>query len=87
MAMKFSPRDWWKLEDRIREEGGFPHRSFENQWRNTNILHIISKGILWRFRFNSNFSKNILISRLYEQFSRNDSAKAPEWLSEKISDF
>ena len=31
--------------------------------------------------------KNILISRVYEQFSRNDSAMAPEWLSEKISNF
>ena len=33
------------------------------------------------------FLKNILISRLYEQFSRNDSAMAPEWLSEKYSNF
>ena len=31
--------------------------------------------------------ENILISRLYEQFSRNDSEMAPEWLSEKISAF
>ena len=31
--------------------------------------------------------KNILISRVYEQFSRNDSSMAPEWLSEKMSDF
>ena len=31
--------------------------------------------------------KNILISRIYEQFSRNDSAMAPEWLSEKNSNF
>ena len=28
--------------------------------------------------------KNILISRLYEQFSRNDSAMAPEWLPKKF---
>ena len=49
------------------------HRSFDNRWRNIDILYIILKGILWRFRFNLNFSK-YLISRLYEQFSRNDSA-------------
>ena len=33
------------------------------------------------------YRKNILISRLYEQFSRNDSAISSEWLSEKISNF
>ena len=31
--------------------------------------------------------ENILISRRYEQFSRNDSAKAPQWLQKKISNF
>ena len=31
--------------------------------------------------------KNILISRFYEQFSRNGSAMAPEQMFEKISDF
>ena len=31
--------------------------------------------------------KNILISRFYEQFSRNGSAMAPEQLFEKISNF
>ena len=31
--------------------------------------------------------KNILISRFYEQFSRNGSAMAPERLSGKISEF
>ena len=33
------------------------------------------------------YRQNILISRLYEQFSRNDSAKAPHWLQKKISNF
>ena len=33
------------------------------------------------------FLKNVLISRVYEQFSRNYSAMAPERLSEKISNF
>ena len=39
-------------------------------WRNIDILCIILKGILWRFRFDLNFLKTILISRLDEQFSR-----------------
>ena len=47
---------------RIRKEGGScppppPNRSFENRWRNIDILYNILKGILWRFRFNLNFSK------------------------------
>ena len=51
--------------------------------RNINILYIILKGILWRFKFNLNF----LIWRLYEQFSRNYSPISPLWVSEKISNF
>ena len=57
--------------NRIKEEGGSgrpppPPSPID-------ILYIILKGILWRFRFKFKFFKNILISRLYEQFSRNDS--------------
>ena len=35
-------------------------------------------------RIHFKYWKNILISRLYEQFSRNDSAKAPQWLQKKF---
>ena len=45
------------------------------------------KGNLIASRIHVKYWKNILISRLYEQFSRNDSAVASEWLSEKISNF
>ena len=45
------------------------------------------KGNLIASRIHFKDCKNILILRLYEQFSRNDSAMAPEWLSEKISNF
>ena len=34
-----------------------PPCSIENRRRNIDISFIILKGILWRFRFNSNFSK------------------------------
>ena len=43
------------------------------------------KGNLLESPIHFRYQQNILISRLYEQFSRNDSAMAPEWLSEKIS--
>ena len=36
---------------------GPAHYSFENRWCNIDILYIILKGILWRFRFNLKFSK------------------------------
>ena len=49
---------------------------------------------IYRWKGNSTASrihfkhwKNILISRLYEQFSGNDSAMVPEWLLEKLSNF
>ena len=45
------------------------------------------KGNLTASRIHFKYWKTILIWRLYEQFSRNDSAMAPEWLSEKISNF
>ena len=38
-------------------------------------------------RIHSKYLTNILISRFYEQFSRNGSAMAPERLFEKISNF
>ena len=38
-------------------------------------------------RIHFKYWKHILISRLYEQFLRNDSAMASEWLSENISTF
>ena len=34
-----------------------PHRSFENRSRNIDILYIILKRMVWRFRFSINFSK------------------------------
>ena len=72
----------------IREEGGpgRPHRSFENRWRNIDILYIILKGIVWRFRFILKFSK-IFWFRFCEfmsKFSRNDSPMAPERMFEKF---
>ena len=75
---------------KIREEGGSGHPSAAIHLRTDDTtLDIIYhfKGILWRFQFNLNFSKINLISRLYEQFLQNDSATAPEWVSEKISNF
>ena len=45
------------------------------------------KGNLTANRIHFKYLKNILISRFYEQFSRNDSAMAPERLFEKISNF
>ena len=38
-------------------------------------------------RIHFKYQKNILISRLYEQFSRNDSTKAPQCLQRKTSLF
>ena len=46
-------------------------------WKTNSIASIIH-FIYW---------KNILISRLYERFSRSHSEMVPEWLSEKISKF
>ena len=43
------------------------------------------KGNLTASRIHFKYWKSILILRLYEQSSRNDSAIAPEWQSEKIS--
>ena len=55
----FSSDSWYDAHFYgIREEGVSPphqHHSFENRWRNIDILCIILKGILSRFRFNSNF--------------------------------
>ena len=50
-----------------------PHRSFENQWRNVDILYIMLKGIIWRFRFSLNFSKIFWFRDFMSKFSRNDS--------------
>ena len=38
-------------------------------------------------RINFYHWKSVLLSRFYEPLSRNDSEMAPEWLSEKVSDF
>ena len=66
---------------KIREEGGSgcpsPAIHLRTDDTTLDITHHF-KGILWRFQFNLNFSKINLISRLYEQFSQNDSAKALE---------
>ena len=42
------------------------------------------KGNLSKSPIRFRYRQNILISRLYEQFSRNDSAKAPQWLQKKF---
>ena len=66
---------------KIREEGGSgPPSPVIHLGTDDTTLDITYhfKGILWRFKFNLNFSKINLISRLYEQFLQNDSAKAPE---------
>ena len=64
-----------------------PNRSFEIRWRNIDILYFILKGIVWRFRFSLNFSKIFWFRDFISKFSRNDSPMAPEWVSEKISNF
>ena len=45
------------------------------------------KGNLTASRIHFKYWKNVLISRFYEQFSRNDPAMAPEQLFKKISNF
>ena len=45
------------------------------------------KGNLTASRIHFKYWSNILISRFYEQFSRDDTAMVPEWLFEKISNF
>ena len=45
------------------------------------------KGNLTASKINFKYWKNILISRLCEEFSQNDSTMAPEWLSEEIACF
>ena len=42
------------------------------------------KGNLSKTPIHFRYRQNILISRLYEQFSRNDSAKAPQWGQKKF---
>ena len=64
-----------------------PHRSFENLWRNIDILYITLKGIVWRLRFSLNFSKIIWFRDFMSKISRNDSPMDLEWVSEKISNF
>ena len=45
------------------------------------------KGNLTASRIHFKYWENILISRLHDQFLRNDFAMDPEWLSEKNSNF
>ena len=68
---------------RIIEEGGSqrppPHRLSENWWRNIDILYIILKGILWRFRFILNFWKYFdfaILSAIFAKWLRNGSRMA-----------
>ena len=69
------------------QSGRPPFRSFENRWRNMDILYIILKGIVWRFRFILNFFKIFWFREFMTKFSRNDSPMAPEQMSEKIQTF
>ena len=43
---------------------------FENWWRKTDILYIILKGILWKFRFSLNFSKIFWFRDFMSKFPR-----------------
>ena len=45
------------------------------------------KGNLSKSSIHFRYRQNILISRLYEQFSRNDSTMAPQWLQKKFQTF
>ena len=69
---------------RIIHAPGRPQIIFEGRnWPQQTIYHW--KGNVMAIRIHFKYWKNILISRLYEQFSRNDSAMAAEWLSEKFN--
>ena len=53
-----------------------PHHSLENQWRNINILYIILMFMNpLEIKVLFKFFENILISRLYKEYSWNYSAK------------
>ena len=45
------------------------------------------KGNLLKSPIHFRYQQNTLISRLYEEFLRNDSAKAPQWLQKKFQTF
>ena len=45
------------------------------------------KGNLSKSPIHFRYRQNISISRLYEQFLRNDSTKAPQWLQKKFQTF
>ena len=55
--------DWWKYTLLQNKRGRWfrmpppppPHHSFEHWWGNIDILYLILKGIVWRFRFILNF--------------------------------
>ena len=51
------------------------------------LKFFILKGIVWQYLFSLNFSKIFLFRDFMSKFSRNDSPMAPEWVSEKISNF
>ena len=53
-----------------------PHRSFENRWRNIDILYIILKEIVWRFWFSLNFQKYFDVVTLWANFRK----MTPQWL-------
>ena len=65
---------------------GAPTIIFERQILPQQTIHRW-KGNLTASRINLKYWKNILIWRLCEEFSQNDSTMAPEWLSEKIAYF
>ena len=55
---------------------GAPHLSFENRWRNIDMLYIILKGILWKFRFSLNFWKIFWFRDFMSSFCK----MTPQWL-------
>ena len=59
---------------------------FEGQSLLHQTIHLW-KGNLSKSPIHFRYRQNILIWRTYEQFSRNDSAKARQWLQKKISNF
>ena len=55
---------------------------FEGRNRPQQIIYHWKRNLMTS-RIHFKYWKNILISRFYEQFSRNDSAKAPQWILKK----
>ena len=62
-----------------------PHRSFENRWRNIDILYIILRGIVWRFWFILNFSKIFWFREMTPQWLWSECPKNSDFYNMNIS--